>query len=86
MESVNETLRTSSVKDGRPTSFWMHPEYRDEKTAFFGYYLWQGTHTFSYMARATTSGSFRTAPAQIYPMYTPEVWGRSGSVVIDILP
>jgi hypothetical protein len=84
LESVNQTLRTSSIKDGKAQSYWMHPEYRDEKTAFFAYTLWKGVHTYSYMARATTAGSFRTLPAEVYPMYVPETWGRSASIVIDI--
>ena len=46
MESVNQTLLTSSIKDGKSQSYWMHPEYRDAKTAFFAYMLWPGVHTY----------------------------------------
>jgi alpha-2-macroglobulin len=84
LEAVNQTLRTSSIKDGKATSYWMHPEYRDEKTAFFAYSLWKGVHTYSYMARATTVGTFRVLPVTVYPMYMPETWGRSSSAVMDI--
>jgi hypothetical protein len=84
MEAVNQTLRTSSIKDGRPTSYWMTPEYRDEKTAFFAYSLWKGVHTYTYMVRAVTPGVFRTLPTEVYPMYAPETWGRSASAVINI--
>jgi uncharacterized protein YfaS (alpha-2-macroglobulin family) len=84
MEALNQTLRTSSIKDGRATSYWMHPEYRDEKTAFFAFTLWKGVHTYSYMARATSAGVFRALPTEVYPMYVPESWGRSGSMVVTI--
>jgi uncharacterized protein YfaS (alpha-2-macroglobulin family) len=84
MEAVNQTLRTSAIIDGEPTSYWMHPEYRDEKTAYFADMLWKGTHVYTYMLRATTPGTFRVLPTQIYPMYVPETWGRSSSAVIEI--
>jgi uncharacterized protein YfaS (alpha-2-macroglobulin family) len=34
--------------------------------------------------RATTAGSFRTAPAHVEEMYEPEVFGRTATAVIEI--
>jgi uncharacterized protein YfaS (alpha-2-macroglobulin family) len=41
-------------------------------------------HEFSYIARATTSGTFRTAPATAEEMYEPEVFGRTATTVIEV--
>jgi hypothetical protein len=86
LEAVNNTLRTSSIREGKVTGYWMHPELRDDKAVFFAYYLWPGIHTYTYMARATTPGVFHTQPATITPMYEPEVWARSGSMVVTVRP
>ena len=39
--------------------------------------LWAGSYTASYVARATTSGSFVRPPAHAEEMYNPAVAGRS---------
>ena len=48
--------------------------------------LSEGTHVFSYIARATTAGRFRTAPAHAEEMYEPEVFGRTATTVIEVTP
>ena len=48
-------------------------------TAFFITQSMRGTHTYSYLAPVTHAGTFYVPPAQVYLMYVPEVWGRSGS-------
>lgn len=48
------------------------------------YRLSEGVHTFSYIVRATTAGTFRTAPARAEEMYTPEVFGRTGTAVVEV--
>jgi uncharacterized protein YfaS (alpha-2-macroglobulin family) len=55
---------------------WTHVELRDEKVALFATYLRAGTYTYSYLARATTPGDFQVLPAQAYPMYYVEMYGR----------
>ena len=47
--------------------------------------LWSGTYSASYIARATTSGSFVRPPAHAEEMYNPSLDGRSdgGSFVIE---
>jgi uncharacterized protein YfaS (alpha-2-macroglobulin family) len=39
--------------------------------------LWSGTYSASYLARATTSGSFVRPPVHAEEMYNPAVHGRS---------
>ena len=38
-----------------------------------------GVHTYVYLARATTIGSFVAAPTHVEQMYEPEVFGRTGA-------
>ncbi len=61
-----------------------HVERHDDRIQLFATRLSEGVHTFSYIARATTAGSFRTAPARAEEMYTPEVFGRTATTVIEI--
>jgi uncharacterized protein YfaS (alpha-2-macroglobulin family) len=61
-------------------------ERHDDRVNLFATRLSEGEHTFTYVARATTSGTFRTAPARAEEMYEPEVFGRTGSAVIAVRP
>jgi uncharacterized protein YfaS (alpha-2-macroglobulin family) len=61
-----------------------HVERHDDRIQLFATRLSEGVHTFSYIARATTAGSFRTAPARAEEMYTPEVFGRTATSVIEV--
>jgi hypothetical protein len=36
------------------------------------------------VVRATTAGTFRTAPARAEEMYSPEVSGRTATTVIEV--
>ena len=59
-------------------------ERHDDRVNLFATRLSAGTHEFSYIARATTAGTFRTAPAHAEEMYEPEVFGRTATTVIEI--
>jgi uncharacterized protein YfaS (alpha-2-macroglobulin family) len=61
-----------------------HVERHDDRVQLFGTRLSEGTHTFSYIVRATTAGTYRTAPAHAEEMYEPEVFGRTATVIIDV--
>ena len=61
-----------------------HVERRDDRVDLFATRLDVGRHTFSYIARATTAGTFRTAPAHAEEMYEPEVFGRTATAAIDV--
>jgi uncharacterized protein YfaS (alpha-2-macroglobulin family) len=78
---------------GEPDGDWMswwerggfdHVERHDDRIQLFATRLAEGRHTFSYVARATTAGTFRTAPAHAEEMYEPEVFGRTATAVIEI--
>ena len=61
-----------------------HVERHDDRVLLFATRLSEGTHTFTYIVRATTAGTFRTAPAHAEEMYEPEVFGRTASVTVEV--
>jgi uncharacterized protein YfaS (alpha-2-macroglobulin family) len=61
-----------------------HVERHDDRVQLFATRLDEGEHRFSYIARATTAGAFRTAPARAEEMYEPEVFGRTATTVIEV--
>jgi hypothetical protein len=64
-------------------SWYEHQNMRDERAEAFTSYLWEGVYEYTYIARATTPGTFVVPPAKAEEMYSPEVFGRSsGNKVI----
>jgi uncharacterized protein YfaS (alpha-2-macroglobulin family) len=61
-----------------------HVERHDDRIVLFATRLAEGVHEFSYIARATTSGTFRTAPTRAEEMYEPEVFGRTATTTIEV--
>lgn len=61
-----------------------HRELRDDRVVYSATLLWPGTYTATYLARATTPGTFIKPPAHAEEMYNPGVNGRSdgGAFVI----
>ena len=71
------------------TAWWRrggfdHVERHDDRIQLFATRLGAGRHEFSYVVRATTAGTFRTAPARAEEMYEPEVFGRTATAVIEV--
>ena len=64
---------------------WEHKELRDDKVVYFARMLWTGSYTASYVARATTTGTFVRPPAHAEEMYNPGVRGRSDGGRFDVL-
>lgn len=78
--------------DGGATDSWFccwnwfeHQNLRDDRAEAFASYLPGGTYEYSYVARATTPGSFVVPPARAEEIYSPEVFGRgaSGLVIVE---
>ena len=61
-----------------------YKEIRGNRVVFFITSLEKGARTFTYYARATTSGTFTALPAQAYAMYDPNLWGRSENANVQI--
>ncbi|MDP2316108.1 MAG: Ig-like domain-containing protein [Pseudomonadota bacterium] len=64
-----------------PYWWWMrtwydHENLRDERVEAFASLLWDGVHTYTYVARATTPGDFVVPPTKAEEMYSPETFGR----------
>lgn len=81
-EAINYSLNTSGVEPtgkGGFRFYWSRPDLRDDRAVFFTTYMWKGKHIYTYLIRATSSGTFRALPAQAEPMYEPDVFGRSAS-------
>jgi hypothetical protein len=60
-------------------SWFDHQNFRDERAEAFTALLWEGVYEYTYIARATTPGTFVAPPAKAEEMYSPEVFGRSSS-------
>ncbi|HEX2121929.1 MAG TPA: alpha-2-macroglobulin family protein [Thermoanaerobaculia bacterium] len=61
-----------------------HVERHDDRVNVFATRLGEGTHEFTYLVRATTAGTFITAPTHVEEMYEPEVFGRTGTVTVEV--
>lgn len=61
-------------------------ERHDDRVLVFATRLAAGRHDFSYLARATTQGTYGVAPARAEEMYTPEIFGRTSSASIEVKP
>jgi uncharacterized protein YfaS (alpha-2-macroglobulin family) len=77
-----------------PDEWWLlwekggfdHVEKHDDQVRLFATRLSEGHHEFSYIVRATTAGTYSTAPAHAEEMYEPEVFGRTATAAIDVKP
>jgi uncharacterized protein YfaS (alpha-2-macroglobulin family) len=56
---------------------WDHKELRDDRVIYFARMLWKGSYSASYIARATTAGTFARPPAHAEEMYNAALSGRS---------
>jgi len=94
-EAINPSLSTSSRLSGRIRSgirhgwrwyyYWFdHQNLRDERVEVFSSNLHAGSYVYSYVARATTPGTFTAAPAKAEELYNPETFGRSGSARVVV--
>ncbi|MFZ5912038.1 MAG: alpha-2-macroglobulin family protein [Chloroflexota bacterium] len=97
LEIVNPALAVSQSIPQDPNSpdyrygwwwwgtWYEHQNMRDERAEAFTTLLWDGVYEYTYIARATTPGRFVVPPAKAEEMYSPEVFGRSGSdwVVVE---
>ncbi len=61
-----------------------HVERHDDRVQLFATRLAEGHHEFSYITRATTAGTFVTAPTHAEEMYEPEVFGRTTTATVTI--
>ena len=63
-----------------------HKELRDDRVVYVATVLWTGRYSATYIARATTPGTFIRPPAHAEEMYNPAVQGRSDGGVFTVTP
>ena len=96
LEIINPDLAVSESVPPDPQAasarswWWWGPWYehqnlRDAGAEAFTSYLWDGVYDYTYVTRATTPGAYVVPPAKAEEMYSPEVFGRTGSdrVVVE---
>jgi len=88
-EVLNTALKGTEMNPEDNEKNWsdswkQHQNLRDERAEAFTTELYEGNHSFTYCARATTAGEFVVPPAKAEEMYSPEVFGRSSSSKVII--
>lgn len=93
LEPLNPELAvTINRPDSQPSaqprwwgwSWYEHQNLRDDRAEAFTDYLWAGSWEYSYLARATTPGTFVVPPTTAEEIFSPEVFGRSGSATVIV--
>ena len=69
---------------GSPRGSFDHIEKHDDRVQAFATRLGSGRHEFTYLARATTAGTFYAAGARVEAMYAPELTGRSQGATVTL--
>ena len=87
--AIGRTDAETEASESSWESWWQrggfdHVERHDDRVQLFATRLSEGRHQFTYIVRATTAGTFRTAPARAEEMYEPEVFGRTETAVITV--
>jgi uncharacterized protein YfaS (alpha-2-macroglobulin family) len=83
--AVSQSIPQDSSSPNYKYGWWWwgpwyeHQNMRDDRAEAFTSLLWDGVYDYSYIARATTPGTFVVPPTKAEEMYSPEVFGRSGS-------
>jgi len=97
LEAIDSTILTDTAV---PTSYTLtdyeergwgwwyftHTELRDEKVVLSADYLPAGTYVFTYLARASTAGTFKVIPPTASEFYFPDVGGRGAGSVFEVKP
>ncbi|MCU1390736.1 MAG: hypothetical protein JWL72_4074, partial [Ilumatobacteraceae bacterium] len=65
-------------------SWFDHENLRDDRAEAFSTYLGAGVYDYSYVASATTPGTFVVPPTRAEEMYSPETFGRAATDTVVI--
>jgi uncharacterized protein YfaS (alpha-2-macroglobulin family) len=83
-ESSELSDMSSQQERGEWWGSFDHRELHDDRVLLFADQLAAGVHTFTYLARAITPGTFQMPATYVEMMYEPEVFGRTGSATIEV--
>jgi len=90
LEILNPDLATTpknlkkSTGDRWSWSWFDHQNLRDDRAEAFSTSLGAGVYDYSYVARATTLGSFVVPPPRAEEIYSPETFGRGASDAVVV--
>jgi hypothetical protein len=96
-EAVDASLNTSTqvplsytredfIEHGWGWWYFPHSEIRDEKVVLSADYLPAGTYVYTYIARASTAGTFKVIPPTMSEFYFPDVGGRGAGSMFVVKP
>jgi uncharacterized protein YfaS (alpha-2-macroglobulin family) len=98
-EPIDETLNTSPQGLVRQQHWWWnwnstgprdlslfisHSDLRADRVSLYSYFLPPGTYHYTYLAQATTPGTYGVAPTHAEEKFFPEVFGRSAGQVFTV--
>ncbi len=88
LQTAGKSLTVSQERH-REDEWWYenpfnHTEMHDDRALLFADYLPAGVHTFTYLARVTSFGTFSMPSTRAEGMYEPEVFGQTSSQVITV--
>jgi uncharacterized protein YfaS (alpha-2-macroglobulin family) len=69
----------------RTLRYFRYSEVRDDRMMYFADFLPKGVYELEYYVRATTPGMFHDLPVLAQELYFPEVFGRSGGGVFEVV-
>jgi alpha-2-macroglobulin len=85
VEAVQDTTAYPMEQEDRWRWWWgSQTEYRDNRTVFFQERLDDGRVEYVYLVKVIASGDFRASPAQVAPMYVPDVAASSEPMRIRV--
>jgi alpha-2-macroglobulin len=93
VEIVNRSFRTTAMQlpgDQPENREWWeyepfnHTEMKDDRVLLFADYLTAGVHTYTYLVRATSFGTYQMPSTRAEGMYEPEVFGRTSMRTIEV--
>ncbi|MEZ4227395.1 MAG: MG2 domain-containing protein [Polyangiaceae bacterium] len=84
MEERSEEWQDDLAHGSAFLQSWYRRELRDDRVLFFVDAMDAGMYHYRYLARATTAGKFIVPPTKAEEMYTPEVFGRTGAVSLEV--
>jgi uncharacterized protein YfaS (alpha-2-macroglobulin family) len=97
LEPLNPELATTpkdlagreGTDDGARPLMWSptwydHQDLRDDRAEAFAGWLQGGVYTYSYLASATTPGTFVVPPATAKQIYAPETFGRTATDTVVV--
>ncbi|NQV72721.1 Ig-like domain-containing protein [bacterium] len=95
LEALNSALATTDsdlirqAQDDTEMRWWgsfNFTQIKDDRVQLFADFFDSGTHTYVYVARATTPGTFRYPSVQAEMMYRPEINGRTATGTLVVAP